>query len=378
MRLMHLGDLHIGKRVHEFSMLDDQEYILQQILDMVDVERPDCVLISGDVYDKPIPPAEATRLLDGFLTDLVQKEVAVFLISGNHDSAMRLDFASRLLEEKDIYISGTFQGAVQCITKEDAFGEVNFYLLPFVKPAVVASYFPEDEVASYHQGVATVLAHTSIDETKRNVILSHQFVTWRGIAEESDSETLSLGGIDHVDATLFFPFDYTALGHLHSPQKIGKDTIRYAGSPLAYSFSEIRRGKSVTFVDLAEKGNIEIKQIPLNPLHPLRELRGGLEDLLEEGKKIGGSDDYVRVILTDEKMHYDPLGKLRAIYPNIMTLEIVGANGSSVELEKFSLEKNRPEDMFANFFMQQNNRELEYAQRKMVEKIWQELGGEDR
>ncbi|WP_317853695.1 exonuclease SbcCD subunit D [Chakrabartyella piscis] len=378
MKLMHLGDLHIGKRVHEFSMLEDQTYILNQILDMVDTEQPDCVLIAGDVYDKPIPPAEATKLLDTFLTELVKRKVAVFLISGNHDSATRLDFGSRLLEDRELYIAGTFQGELQHIVKEDAFGEVHFYLLPFVKPAIVASYFPEDAVVSYQDGIQTVVKHTKIDETKRNVIVSHQFVTWKGIAEESDSETVSLGSIDHVDATVFFPFDYTALGHLHSPQRIGKDTIRYAGSPLAYSFSEIRRGKSVTLVDLQEKGNIDIKQIPLEPLHPLGELCGGLEELLEEGRKNGGSNDYMRVVLTDEKMHYDPLGKLRNIYPNIMTLDIMNTGGKGIQLEKFTLEKNKPEDMFADFFLQQTNKELDDTQRVLVQKIWQNLGGDGR
>ena len=311
MKLFHLSDLHLGKRVYAFSMLQDQRYVLEQVCALAEKHQLDGILLSGDLYDKPIPPVEAVQLLDEFLTKMQQMGIAVYAISGNHDSAGRVDFGSRILQQQNLHICGAFDGKLYHVSKEDAFGEIHFYLLPFLKPATVSAFREGGESLTYAEAVKWALETMDIDTTKRNVLLAHQFVTWKGTAEESDSETKTLGGVDEMDASLFFDFDYVALGHLHSPQRIGRDTIRYGGSPLKYSFSELRQKKGVTLVEIQEKGNITTEFLPLEPLHPLREIKGTLADLLEAAEEAGGSEDYVRAILTDEGAVYDPVGRLR-------------------------------------------------------------------
>lgn len=254
MKLFHLSDLHLGKRVYAFSMLQDQRYVLEQVCALAEKHQLDGILLSGDLYDKPIPPVEAVQLLDEFLTKMQQMGIAVYAISGNHDSAGRVDFGSRILQQQNLHICGAFDGKLYHVSKEDAFGEIHFYLLPFLKPATVSAFREGGESLTYAEAVKWALETMDIDTTKRNVLLAHQFVTWKGTAEESDSETKTLGGVDEMDASLFFDFDYVALGHLHSPQRIGRDTIRYGGSPLKYSFSELRQKKGVTLVEIQEKG----------------------------------------------------------------------------------------------------------------------------
>lgn len=380
MKLFHISDLHLGKRVYEFSMMEDQKYILQQILDLAKEHQPDGILISGDVYDKSIPPVEAVALLDDFLTALKKQKIAVYLISGNHDSAGRLDFGSRILEQQQIYICGAFDGKLYHVCQTDTFGEVHFYLLPFLKPAMLSPYRAEETSLSYMDAVRWVLEHAEIDTTKRNVLLAHQFVTWHGAAEQSDSETKSLGGVDEMDASLFFDFDYVALGHLHSPQRIGRDFIRYGGSPLRYSFSEIRQKKSVTMVELQEKGNIQINFLPLQPLHGMLEVKGTLAQLLEAAESEGGSDDYIRAVLTDTSAVLDPVGKLRRYYPNMMTVERhVQREG---EAHTLTLQKRPQEfsgmDLFAQFYEKQNDHPLTEEQKNLAQEIWKqcESGGE--
>lgn len=376
MKLFHLSDLHLGKRVYAFSMLPDQRYVLEQVCALAEKYKPDGILLSGDLYDKPIPPVEAVQLLDEFLTRMQQMGIAVYAISGNHDSAGRVDFGSRILQQQNLHICGAFDGKLYHVSKEDAFGEIHFYLLPFLKPATVSAFREGGESLTYAEAVKWALETTDLDTTKRNVLLAHQFVTWKGTAEESDSETKTLGGVDEMDASLFFDFDYVALGHLHSPQRIGRDTIRYGGSPLKYSFSELRQKKGVTLVEIQEKGNITTEFLPLEPLHPLREIKGTLDDLLEAAEEAGGSEDYVRAILTDEGAVYDPVGRLRVYYPNLMTLEMAQRRESQQDL---SLEMDQEQlsgpALFTGFFEKQNDREMDVAQKALVEKIWQDLGG---
>lgn len=376
MKLFHLSDLHLGKRVYAFSMLRDQQYVLKQVCALAEKHQPDGILLSGDLYDKPIPPVEAVQLLDEFLTKMQQMGIAVYAISGNHDSAGRVDFGSRILQQQNLHICGAFDGKLYHVSKEDAFGEIHFYLLPFLKPATVSAFREGGESLTYAEAAKWALETMDIDTTKRNVLLAHQFVTWKGTAEESDSETKTLGGVDEMDASLFFDFDYVALGHLHSPQRIGRDTIRYGGSPLKYSFSELRQKKGVTLVEIQEKGNITTEFLPLEPLHPLREIKGTLADLLEAAEEAGGSEDYVRAILTDEGAVYDPVGRLRVYYPNLMTLEMAQRGERQ---EDFSLRLDQEQlsgpALFAGFFEKQNDREMSEAQKALVEKIWQDLGG---
>ncbi len=376
MKLFHLSDLHLGKRVYAFSMLQDQRYVLEQVCALAEKHQLDGILLSGDLYDKPIPPVEAVQLLDEFLTKMQQMGIAVYAISGNHDSAGRVDFGSRILQQQNLHICGAFDGKLYHVSKEDAFGEIHFYLLPFLKPATVSAFREGGESLTYAEAVKWALETVDVDTTKRNVLLAHQFVTWKGTAEESDSETKTLGGVDEMDASLFFDFDYVALGHLHSPQRIGRDTIRYGGSPLKYSFSELRQKKGVTLVEIQEKGNITTEFLPLEPLHPLREIKGTLADLLEAAEEAGGSEDYVRAILTDEGAVYDPVGRLRVYYPNLMTLEMAQRGERQ---EDFSLQLDQEQlsgpALFAGFFEKQNDREMSEAQKALVEKIWQDLGG---
>ncbi len=376
MKLFHLSDLHLGKRVYAFSMLQDQRYVLEQVCALAEKHQLDGILLSGDLYDKPIPPVEAVQLLDEFLTKMQQMGIAVYAISGNHDSAGRMDFGSRILQQQNLHICGAFDGKLYHVSKEDAFGEIHFYLLPFLKPATVSAFREGGESLTYAEAVKWALETVDVDTTKRNVLLAHQFVTWKGTAEESDSETKTLGGVDEMDASLFFDFDYVALGHLHSPQRIGRDTIRYGGSPLKYSFSELRQKKGVTLVEIQEKGNITTEFLPLEPLHPLREIKGTLADLLEAAEEAGGSEDYVRAILTDEGAVYDPVGRLRVYYPNLMTLEMAQRGERQ---EDFSLQLDQEQlsgpALFAGFFEKQNDREMSEAQKALVEKIWQDLGG---
>ena len=319
MRFAHLSDLHLGKRVCEFSMLEDQKYILEQILALLDAHPVDGVLLAGDLYDKPVPPAEAVHLLDWFLTQLAARGLPVFAISGNHDSADRVAFGSALLETSRVYVSPVFSGAPQPICLADEHGPVDVYLLPFLKPTSVRHVWPDEPIESYNDALACVLRHCTPDPGHRSLLVAHQFVAGAAACE---SEEPSVGGLDCVDAALFDAFDYVALGHLHSPQKVGRDTLRYCGTPLKYSFSEAHQHKSITFVDLGEKGCVDISTAPLTPLHDLREIRGSYLELTDRRTYEGtATDDYLHITLTDEQDVPDALAKLRLIYPNLMRLD---------------------------------------------------------
>lgn len=377
---MHLADLHLGKRVNGFSMMEDQEYILNRILEIMEEEQPDGLLIAGDVYDKTIPPAEAVRLMDDFLTAVAAKHVPVFLISGNHDSAERVAFGHQLMQGSGIWISPVYDGTIRHHTLGDRWGEVNIYLIPFLRPSVVRSFFPDVEIEDYTDALRTIIEDLQVDTSRRNVVLAHQFVTAAGaLPETCDSEQLSVGGLDRVDGSVFSPFDYTALGHLHGPQRVGSETIRYAGSPLKYSFSELHQKKSVTVAELRAKGETEIRQIPLQPRREMIELRGTFEEILEEARKKGEPQtDYYHMILTDETDVVDALSRLREYYPNIMLLDYDNRRTrSQKEVEQLDrVEERTPGELFAALYEQQNGQEMDSDRKEyldgLIREIWEE------
>lgn len=380
MKFLHIADLHIGKRVNEFNMIEDQKYILEQLISVIESEKPKGIIIAGDVYDKSQPSGEAVELFDDFLTKFVSLAEFVFIISGNHDSPERLSFGSRILKKSGLYIAGVFDGKMNKITLKDEYGPLHVYLLPFVKPAVVRAYY-EEEIESYNDAVNVIISNEKISMDERNILVAHQFVTSGGVSpERSDSENISLGGLDNVDASLFRNFDYVALGHIHRPQKIGRDEIRYAGSPLKYSFSEARHHKSVTVLEIKEKGNVKIDLIPLLPLRDLREIKGPINELIKIGKEdYKGSTDYIHATITDEDEIYDALGKLRQVYPNIMILDFDNkrsrSNISFEELSSEKIESKSPLDLFEEFYEAQNNKKLSEEEIKIIERLLEKAGG---
>lgn len=374
MKFLHLADLHLGKRVNGFSMLEDQAHILRQILAILDNEQPDGVLIAGDVYDKSVPSVEAVELLDGFLTELRARGVPVLLISGNHDSPERLAFGGRVMDSCGIHISPVYDGALAPVTLQDAFGPVHVWLLPFVKPAHVRRWFPDADIESYTDTVAEAVAHMDIDTAARNVLVTHQFVTG---GTRSGSEELSVGGTDNVDSGVFAPFDYVALGHLHGAQHIGRETIRYAGSPLKYSFSEARQHKSVTVVTLGEKGDVQVRTVALTPLRELREIRGSYDELTARSfyEHTTYRSDYLHLILTDEQDVFDAMSRLRTIYPYLMTLDYDNARtraagGMSVPAET---ERRTPLELFEALYQRQNHRPMSEVQRAYIVQLMEQI-----
>lgn len=374
MKFLHLADLHLGKRVNGFSMLEDQAHILRQILAILDDEQPDGVLIAGDVYDKSVPSVEAVELLDGFLTELRARGVPVLLISGNHDSPERLAFGGRVMDSCGIHISPVYDGALAPVTLHDEFGPVHVWLLPFVKPAHVRRWFPDADIESYTDAVAEAVAHMDIDTAARNVLVTHQFVTG---GARSGSEELSVGGTDNVDSGVFAPFDYVALGHLHGAQHIGRETIRYAGSPLKYSFSEARQHKSVTVVTLGEKGDVQVRTVALTPLRELREIRGSYDELTARSfyEHTTYRSDYLHLILTDEQDVFDAMSRLRTIYPYLMTLDYDNARtraagGMSVPAET---ERRTPLELFEALYQRQNHQPMSEVQRAYIAQLMEQI-----
>lgn len=371
MKLIHLSDLHLGKRLREFSLEEDQEYILNQILTLVEAERPDAVVIAGDVYDKAIPSVEAVSLFDEFLVRLAALTPHVFVISGNHDSPERIAFGSRLLGAAGIHLSPVYSGRVSPVTLTDEFGSVNFYLLPFVKPIHVRHFFPQEPTDTYTQALDTAIRHMELDESQRNVLVTHQFVTG---ASRSDSEEISLGGSDNVDAEVFRGFDYVALGHLHNAQNCGSQRIRYCGTPLKYSFSEAGAEKTLTVAELKQKGELTLRTLPLKPMRELVQLRGRFEELTASYQ--GATSDYVHITLTDEEDIPDALGKLRLFYPNLMKLDYDNARTRGLaEITGEALPTRSPMELFGDFFELQNNQPMTAEQRVFLEELLEEEEG---
>ncbi len=386
MKLLHVSDLHIGKSVNEFSMLKDQEYILEQILNTAREEKVDGVMIAGDVYDRSIPTAEAVAVLDKFLTSLVSGDdkhegIEVYLISGNHDSPERIGFAGKLLEEKGLHIAGVLTKEGKKLVREDGFGKINMYLLPFATPKTMKYVLEKEELeADYNSCVNAMTEQMQVNPEERNVLITHHFVVGNGETPIlSDSENfLSVGGTEQVDGSMWKDFDYVALGHIHRPQKVGRDTIRYAGSPLKYSFSEAYHEKSMTVVELKEKGNVGIKVIPFVPLHDMRIIKGKLSDLLaKEVVEVGNPEDYLQVILTDTEELFEPMEQLRAVYPNIMQLvlekNIRKEEGVTLALAKTA--KRTTKELFAEFYELVTEQKLSESQSEMVDSMIEEIGG---
>lgn len=376
MKIMHLSDLHIGKKVNEYSMLQDQIYILKEILQIIDDEKVETVIIAGDVYDRSLPPNEALELFDEFLYQLSSRNVNVFVISGNHDSPERISYGGRMMTENKIFLSPVYDGNVKPITLNDDYGEVNFYLLPFVRPADIRRYFPDENIENYTDAVKVAIDNMNVDFSERNILVTHQFVTG---AELSESEDIIVGGTDNVSGEVFDGFDYVALGHIHREQTVGKDNIRYCGTPLKYSFSEAKNIKSVTILDFNDKGNIEYSKIPLTPLRDMREIRGTYYELtLKSNYESTNTEDYLHITLTDEEDIPDAIGKLRSIYPNIMKLDYdnLRTRGSGTVDAIENIESKSPFELFADLFKQQNNQDMSEEQeeimRNLIDKIWEE------
>ena len=376
MKLIHISDLHLGKRVNEYSMLEDQAYILKKIINVIDDEKPDGVLIAGDVYDKTIPSAEAVQLFDDFLVCLAGRGLRVFIISGNHDSPERIAFGSRLMDVSGIHLSPVYDGRITPVTLTDEFGEVNVYMLPFLKPANVRRFYEDETLSSYTDAIRCAISKMSMDTGRRNILVTHQFVTG---AVRSESEEISVGGSDNVDAAVFEAFDYVALGHIHSPQNCGTEKIRYCGTPLKYSFSEAKDQKSVTVIELRAKGDLTVRTAPLAPLHDLVELKGTYEEVtlksFYEGK--GWQEAYTHITLTDEEDIPDAIGKLRAVYHRLMKLDYDNKRTrTSAQIDGTAdVETKSPLALFGDFYELQNNQPMTDEQsafmRSLIEKTWE-------
>ena len=372
MKVMHLSDLHLGKRVNEFSMIDDQRYILKQVMDIVINDKADAVIIAGDVYDRQVPPVQAVELFDAFLTGLMNMNIPVLVISGNHDSAERIAFGSDIKSAGHIYMSRAYDGKLQCVTLKDEYGPVNFYMLPFIKPSYVRPYFDED-IKDYNDAVRLVIQNTEYDPGERNVIISHQFVTG---AQTCQSEEITVGGLDNVDASAYAFFDYAALGHIHGPQNMG-DRIRYCGTLLKYSFSEINHKKSVTLVELGPKGEVNIELKPIKPLRDMREIKGTYMELTaRDFYRNLNTDDYYHIILTDEDDIYDAAAKLRVIYPNLMKItydNVRTRNNMNYDTQDERRDDMKPEDFLNELYELQNGCSMNEEQMRYAKELFEKV-----
>ena len=386
MRFVHLSDLHLGKRVNDFSMIEDQRFILGRILEIIDEEKPQAVLIAGDVYDKPLPPAEAVRLFDEFISRLSETETEVFIISGNHDSAERLSFGSQIMDRQGIHFAGGYDGSTRRFILEDEYGSVSFYMLPFIKPVHVRQAFIDDEkaaeITTFTDAVGFAIDKMRINTDERNVLIAHQFCTG---AERSESEEISVGGLDNVDNTVFKAFDYTALGHLHGPQQVASDRIRYSGSPLKYSFSEAEQVKSLTIVELGDKKDgvctMRLRTRELVPLRDMRIIKGTFNELTDINYfKHICKDDYMRIILTDEEDVIGALSSLRAIYPHIMRLEYdnTRTRAAAIVPDADGNDARTPLEIFAGLYEAQNGKAMDEEQSCLVSSLIEEVWGEER
>ena len=376
MKLIHLSDLHIGKKVNEFSMLEDQQYIFEKIIQIIDGQKIECVLIAGDIYDKSIPSKYAVQLFDDFLTKMAKRNIPIFIISGNHDSAERIAFGSKLMCQSKVYFSPAFEGDIKPILLRDEYGEIAVYMLPFIKPAIVKNIYEYADIESYNDAVKIAIEHMDIDKKRRNILVAHQFVTG---AETSESEDISVGGIDNVDACVFNDFDYVALGHIHKPQHIYRDTIRYCGTPLKYSFSEAKHKKSVTIVTLKQKQNIMIDTIELIPKRDMCEIKGYYQEVtaLNYYQNMN-TQNYMHIILKDEQDIADAMAKLRSIYPNIMRLDYDNKRTQNNQIIQTTqnIENKTPLQLLQQFYEIQNNDVMNKQQTmfcsKIMEEIWEE------
>jgi len=372
MRFIHLSDLHIGKKVNEFSMLEDQQWVLTHILEIIDQNKIQGVFIAGDLYDKAVPSSDAVALMDHFLTKLVERSLYVFIIAGNHDSQERISFASQVLKSSKVFIAGSYKGTIEKVKVEDEYGPLTISMLPFLRPVQIRKYFPELEIETYQDGMKAVIEQDEFDLTQRNILMLHQFVTG---AQTCESEELSVGGIDQIDGNLFGAYDYVALGHIHKPQKILRETMRYCGTPLKYSFSEASHEKSLVIVDILEKTNVKVQLIPLQCLRDLREIKGTYMELTNRSYyEHTNIMDYLHITLTDEEDILDAVSRLRGIYPNIMKLDYDNQrtrSGQTMEDLAATLDKT-PFELFKEFYVTQNGQEMSPEQEDIILQLLEE------
>ena len=373
MKFIHLSDLHLGIRVNEFSMTEDQRYILERIMGIIDHEKPDGIIIAGDIYDKTVPPAEAVAMFDDFISGIAKRNIHTFIISGNHDSAERISFGSRIMDAGGIHISPVYNGKVTPVVMEDGFGRVNIYMLPFLRPSSVRAFYPDEDTDSYSSAMETAVRHLEINTSERNILITHQFVTG---ALRSDSEEISVGGTDNVSVHIFSEFDYTALGHIHRPQNIGSERIRYCGTPLKYSFSEAGHRKSVTIAELGRKGELSVRTEELIPLRDMVELKGSYEELMNRSfyERTSYTEDYIHITLTDESDVPDAVSKLRMVYRNLMKMDYDNARTrrQNVISGAAEVKETDPVKLFGEFFEAQNNIPMSAEQAAFAEDIIKE------
>ena len=381
MKLIHLADLHIGKILLEQSLLEDQKYILNQILKIAKDNNVDAILLSGDIYDKGIPNNDAVELLNDFLNKLVNElKIKVFMISGNHDSKTRLNFGSQLFNNLGLYIETKYQGNLKKITLDNHNNKVNIYMLPFIKPIEIKHLFKE-EIKDYNEAINLILKREKINKNEINILMAHQFVTYNGQNPETcESESINIGTIDNVDASLFFDFDYVALGHIHGAQRIGNDNIRYAGTMLKYSFSEIKHHKSLVMINIDEENKLTFDLIPLKPLRDLREIKGPINELIKKENYEGmNTNDYIKAIITDEEPGYEPLSRIRTVYPNTLKLEVRNSKTINNNLELERIEKLKEKsvlELFNDFYKYQNNIDMNKEEEKIIKNLIKEIEGD--
>jgi len=390
MKLLHVSDLHIGKRVNGMSMVDDQRHILGEIVRIARERAVDAILLAGDIYDKASPSAEAVALFDAFLTDLAAAGIRVLGIPGNHDSAERIAYAQGLLAHQGVCFPPVFDGAIERVELADEHGTVAFWLLPFLKPGDVRRFFPEVEIGDdYSAALSAVVGGCEIDTNSRNIAISHQLVTAGAWSPERADDEIQLGGVDNVDVSIYDAFDYVALGHVHRPQRVGRDTVRYSGSPLKYSFSEARYDKSAVLVELGPKAPgdgvgacVSFELVPLVPVHDMREVRMTLKELLEAGAEgLDGSEDYLHVTLTDEHPQIDAMARVREVFPNAMSLDYdnaaILARRTQVR-EAVDPDKVDTLELFARFYEEQAGKPMDGLQREIVAKAIRSVQSDDR
>lgn len=375
MRILHLADLHLGKKVNGFNMIEDQAFAMKEIVKVVDEEAVDVVVIAGDIYDQSVPSSESMGVFDDFLTSLRKLDIKIIMVAGNHDSVERLSFASRLMTNSEIYISKPFKNTIEKVVLEDGYGEINFYLMPFLKPIYVKAYHEDVKIDDFQTAINLVTKNIDLDESKRNVMISHQFIIG---AEQSDSEELYLGGSEAISIDTYEGYDYVALGHIHKKQSFRDGKIRYPGSLLKYSKSEVNYSKALTIVDMKEKGQVEIVEKQINNLRDMRIIEGYFEDIIEHAPADLHKEDYVHINLFDEDQVFDAQSRLRDIYPNLMSLmysnmqQMLDVESIDIDLEN----KKDPFELFNEFYEYRKNKKLDYEKKVLVKEIINDVWGE--
>lgn len=380
MKIFHLADLHLGRQYYNYSMREDQEDAIKQVLSQADLKKPDAVFLCGDIYDRADPPESAVHLYDYLLTELDRRGIWTYIIPGNHDSAERLACGSQLMKESHVFVAPVFHGTPEPILQEDAFGPVRIYLMPFLKPVIVRDAYKDDpaaqELRSYQEAVRYVIEQMHVDPIRRNILLAHQFVTG---AKRSDSETETVGGLDNIDAGLFASFDYTALGHIHTAQNIGSPKVRYAGTPLKYSLSEAGDRKSFTVVNLDADGNVKTTECMFKPKRDVRVVRGTYEEIVHNAlRETAHKEDYIHAELDDDRPIPDIMSKLRTVYPNITDLKYTNAGISQEEMDDDAVPdaEMAPDKLFEEFFEKKNGRPMTDPQKEYLQSLMKEIWGE--